>query len=96
MSSSPDELSFKEKLQTLQFTKVKGGSRPRTGTKTTANPAWERGIVTETRVDGSQMPLLYEDDGLKPLRMKKAAEERHVINAQLDKLNNDPNVFKKG
>ena len=47
----------------------------------TANPAWERGIVTESRPDGSRMPIL--DASLKPIRVKEYAQRRREIDAKV-------------
>jgi hypothetical protein len=52
----------------------------------TANPAWERGIVTEKRPDGSVMPILNKN--MKPLRVKEYSENRRAIDAQLRKVKN--------
>lgn len=40
----------------------------------TPDPAWERGIVTETRPDGSVMPML--NDHLEPIPIKAYGENR--------------------
>lgn len=51
-----------------------------------ANPAWERGIVTETRPDGSRVPIL--DSNLRPIRVKEYAQKRREIDAGLRKVKN--------
>lgn len=51
----------------------------------TADPAWERGIVTQERPDGSRMPLL-QPNSLEPMRVKQHGENRRNIEAQLRNL----------
>lgn len=66
-------------------------SRRNTIPPRTADPAWERGLAGERRCDGSFMPYLNEHGS--PLHVKEAGERRHEINAQVDRLRGDPNVF---
>jgi len=47
-----------------------------------ANPAWERGIVSERRPDGSRMPIL-KPGTLKPLRVKEYSQKRREIDAKV-------------
>ena len=58
----------------MTFGHVPGGSRPYIGPAETPAPSWERGIVMEKRGDG-EVPLL--DESLRPIRVKKYAENRH-------------------
>lgn len=51
-----------------------------------ADPAWERGIVTEKRPDGSVVPIL--DSNLKPIRVKQYAQKRREIDAGLRRVKN--------
>lgn len=50
-----------------------------------ANPAWERGIVTQKRPDGSEMPLL-RPGSLEPMRVKEYGERRRDVDAQVKNL----------
>lgn len=50
-----------------------------------ANPAWERGVVTQQRPDGSRMPLLRPGT-LEPMRVKEHSERARDIKAQLKNL----------
>jgi hypothetical protein len=52
----------------------------------TANPAWERGIVTEKRPGGHVVPVL--DSRLKPIRVKQYAQKRREIDAGLRSIKN--------
>lgn len=87
-SPSPDEAAdaYREKLRSLSFGRVPGGSRQgKAGLrKPELNNGWERGIKGEHRADGSFMP--YIDHNGNPIRMKQWAENRHNYEAQLDKL----------
>ncbi len=51
----------------------------------TADPAWERGIVTTPRPDGSRMPILRPGT-TSPLRVKEYGENRRTIDAGLRQL----------
>lgn len=85
--------AFKAKLRSLNWGRVPGGSRD---SKFVYRPkpssSWEAGIVTDKRPGGYEMPLLDGTDDYKPIRMKQYAERRHEIDAQRDRLRNDPNV----
>lgn len=48
------------------------------------DPAWERGIVTERRPDGSEMP--YLDGKGNPIHVKQFAENRASYEAQIKAL----------
>lgn len=50
-----------------------------------ANPVWERGIVTDKRPGGFEMPLLRPGT-TEPLRVKEHSEKRRDIDAQLRNL----------
>ena len=50
-----------------------------------ADPAWERGIVTEDRPGGFKMPLL-EPGTRAPLHVKQYGEHRRDIDAQVKRL----------
>lgn len=87
MSESPaDAEAYKEKLRSLRFGRVPGGSRASTeqGVRQPPNASWERGVKGEHRVDGSFMP--YVDRDMNPIRMKQWSENRHNYQAQLDTL----------
>lgn len=47
-------------------------------------PSWEKGIVTETRPDGSKMPML--DESLRPIHVKQYAEKRTEYDATRRRL----------
>lgn len=49
-----------------------------------AAPSWEAGIVTETRPDGSRMPLLKPSGA--PLGVKEYGERRREVDAQVKAL----------
>ena len=49
------------------------------------NASWEAGIVTETRCDGSKMPLL-EPGERHPLHVKQHGESRRAIDEQVKRL----------
>jgi hypothetical protein len=53
-----------------------------------ANPAWERGIVTETRPGGYRVPVLGEN--MKPIRVKEYGQRRREIESRLRQLKNPP------
>lgn len=57
-----------------------------------ADPAWERGIVSETRVDGSRMPLLAPGTR-HPLRVHEYAQKRRDIDAQVRNLKTRPEAL---
>lgn len=48
-----------------------------------ANPAWERGVVTQKRPGGTEMPLLRPGSTSSYLRVKEAGEKRRDIDATL-------------
>jgi hypothetical protein len=85
-----EELSFRDKIRTIGFGRVPGGNRSsKVVIRPKADPAWERGVVTDKRPGGFEMPLL--DSELNPVRMKHYAENRHKIEARREQLRNDPN-----
>jgi hypothetical protein len=49
-----------------------------------SNPAWERGLVTETRRDGSVMPVLAPGT-TRPLGVKELADNRSSITTALNR-----------
>lgn len=51
-----------------------------------ANPAWERGIVTESRPGGYRVPVL--DANFKPIRVKQYAQNRRKIEEGLRRIKN--------
>ena len=51
-------------------------------------PSWEKGIVTETRPDGSRMPML--DEHLRPIHVKQYAERKHEFDAERRRLATAP------
>lgn len=87
VSSSPAE-EYKEKLRSLRFGKVPGGTRTSNGKPAKHNPAWERGVKGEHRADGSFMPYLDKD--LAPIGLKQWGEERHKFEANLAELRQTP------
>lgn len=58
-----------------------------------AQPSWEAGIAGEHRPDGSFMPYLNADR--EEMGVKEYAENRHNVQAQVDRLKSDPNVFRE-
>lgn len=79
VSSAPaddePELTFKEKIQSLNFGKVPGGGREgKFVYRKPPDPVWERGIAGETRSDGSFWPHLHAD--AQPIRQKEWSENR--------------------
>lgn len=85
-----EKAAFKEKLRSLRFGKVPGGNRSsKVVIRPKADPAWERGIVTDKRPGGFEMPLL--DSEFNPVRLKHYAENRHKIEARREQLRSDPN-----
>lgn len=56
-------------------------------------PSWEKGIATEKRPGGYEMPYLNEN-GTR-LRVKEAGERRHEIAAIRDRQRNAPSPFTK-
>jgi hypothetical protein len=44
-------------------------------------PSWNKGIVYDTRADGSKMPIMKADGSV--LRNKEGSERRHEINDHL-------------
>ncbi len=89
-SSSPDDeaakAAYKEKLRSLRFGRVPGGSRQGNYTlrRNHVHAGWEKGIKTETRPDGSSMPYLNANGD--PIRMKDWSENRHTYEAALDRI----------
>lgn len=88
-SSSDDDAAakaaYKEKLQSLTFGRVPGGSRTSGGNqirRDAFHASWEKGIKGEERRDGSFMPYLNAKGD--PIRMKDWAENRHTYQAVLD------------
>lgn len=59
-------------------------SRKNSAPPASANPAWERGIVTEKRPDGSEMP--YLDARGNPIRVKAFGEHRKLIEQRVKEL----------
>jgi hypothetical protein len=57
-------------------------SRMNTKPPPTANPAWERGIVTQKRPDGSEMPV-FRPNSREPLRVKEYGEHRRTVDGVL-------------
>lgn len=49
-----------------------------------ANPVWERGIVTQQRPDGSQMPYLDEKNN--PIRVRQFQDRRHEFETRIKEL----------
>lgn len=81
--------AYREKLESLRFGKVPGGTRAgKQGKRAKPNPAWERGTKGERRVDGSFMPYLDKD--LAPIGLKQWGEERHRYEANLAELRQTP------
>ena len=56
-------------------------------------PSWEKGIATEKRPGGFEMPYLNEKGDR--VRVKEFGQKRHQIEAIRDRQKNDPNVFKE-
>lgn len=56
-----------------------------------ANPAWERGVAGEHRVDGSFMPYVNEHGS--PIHLKEFGEKRKQFGDRVKRLKGDPNVF---
>lgn len=85
MSSPAEEAeAFKAKLRSLSFGKVPGGARREQGVRRPQlNNGWERGVLTESRPGGGQMPVLDPDNDYKPIRLKEAGERRHEIQERL-------------
>lgn len=89
-SSSPDDeaakAAYREKLRSLAWGRVPGGSRQGNYTlrRNHVHASWENGIKSETRPDGSVMPYLNERG--EPIRMKDWSENRHKYEATLDKI----------
>lgn len=87
-----EEISFKEKIKSLSFGKVPGGNRPthiRKKQKQNYN-SWERGVPTEKRPGGFEMPYLDPDDDYKLIRQKAFGERRHEIEQKIHRLDNAP------
>lgn len=79
--------AYREKLRSLSFGTVPGGSRTASAgklRKPDLNNGWERGIKGERRVDGSFMP--YIDQNGDPIRMKQWSENQHGYEEQLAQL----------
>lgn len=99
-SSSPDaeaeKQAFKEKLRSLTWGKVPGGTRssmsgrgPDTGVyRNRFHANWEKGIKGEDRRDGSFMP--YVNANGDPIRMKDWSENRHKYEAKLTEVRSKP------
>lgn len=66
-------------------------SRRRWGNPRRAEPSWEKGIATEKRPGGFEMPILTESGAR--MHVKEAAERRHEINNRREQLRSDPHVF---
>lgn len=56
--------------------------------RTASDPAWERGIASETRIDGSTMPYLKRDGS--PIHLKEAGERRHELAGIRSRLASGP------
>lgn len=92
MDAEEAKRQFKEKLRSLTWGKVPGGTRssmsgrgPDTGVyRNRVHANWERGIKGEERRDGSFMPYLNGNGD--PIRMKDWSENRHTYEAKLDQL----------
>lgn len=96
MPTDAENEAFREKLRSLNFGKVPGGNRSsKVVVRPKPDPAWERGILTEKRPGGAEMPILDPKDDWKPIRLKQAGERRHEIEAGRDRMRNDPNVHKE-
>lgn len=52
------------------------------------DPSWEKGIATEKRPGGIEMPLLNEHGS--PIHVKEYGERRHEIEAIRDRQRNAP------
>lgn len=85
-SADAEREAFREKLKSLRFGRVPGGSRTVNEPKVRPMPSapWEKGIKGERRADGSFMPYLGK--GNEPIRMKEWSENRRVYEAKLDQL----------
>lgn len=81
--------SYKEKLRSLSWGKVPGGSRTgRYAFRPMPNLSWEKGIAGEHREDGSFMPYLNAD-GLHPMNVKQFADNRGGYESQIEQLKGD-------
>jgi len=60
----------------------------------TADPAWERGYVTERRPGGTVMPMLVPGT-TRPMRVKQYAEGRQGFEEQRRRLRSDHTIFTK-
>ena len=86
MSKDPDEL--KEKLRFgrehggLQISPAATPNRRNTVAPRAADPAWERGIITDPRPNGTRMPVL-DGKTLEPIGVHEAQSRRHEINEHL-------------
>jgi hypothetical protein len=71
-----EELTFKEKLHSLQFARPPRSDRviKASQVRPMAEPSWERGIAGERRPDGSFMPYLSGDGS--PMGVHEA-QSRH-------------------
>jgi hypothetical protein len=86
-------MSYGEWLRTknVGFKSVPGGTQDARYDPTPipmADPSWEKGIITETRPDGSRIPML--DEKLNPLRVKRYGEEREVWDTRRKELATQP------
>lgn len=68
-------------------TQTKDRVKPRT-----PNCSWEAGVAGEHRPGGGFMPYL-EPGTTSPMGIKQYSEERHKVDAAVDRLKHDPQVF---
>jgi hypothetical protein len=88
-SSNADDAAkaeYKEKLRSLRFARVPGGSRPeRLPFREKPNMSWEKAIQGERRPDGSFMPYVRESD-LAPITAKQMADNRGHFEKQIREI----------
>ncbi len=94
MSTPPDRTpeekaeidAYKEKLQSLRFGQVPGGTREgKFVFRPKPNMSWEKGIQGEHRPDGSFMPYVRASD-LSPITAKQMADNRGNFERQIREL----------
>ena len=69
---------------------VATNSRPRP----IQQPVWEGTKVTEKRPGGFEIPLVHADNPSNPVTAKQMQNRRGHYERQLDRLKNDPTVFR--
>ena len=87
--SCADRGCFTDRARSLRVNEGANTTKRRTGPSRMAEPSYEKGIATEKRPGGFEMPYLVPDSG-SPMGIKEANEKRKQIKDMRDKLRHTP------